>query len=371
MQEIKKRRIVLASVLKPVNDPRMFEKLGQSLSRDFEVHILGTKGDSSNDKAIFFHPLFDYARFSLNRILAPLKILQKILLIKPAIVIVCTHELLWMVLIAKIFLRCKVIYDIQENYFRNILYTNAFPPILRVFVALYVRSKEWITAPFVNTFFLAEAGYAHELKFPGTKKVILENKVKKINLPVQEKWNSKDQNLHLLFSGTLANTTGIFIAIDLATKLHDLDHTIRLHILGFSPMRTVQREIKNCIRDKSYIYFDESHEPVPHHEIIQAVQMADVGIIAYPPNLSTENRIPTKLFEYLGYKLPILLVNHSPWLEICQPYNAAIPVDLNDLKVPQMLDTIKQGNFYKNEPAGVFWETEENKLFNTIQSLLK
>ena len=30
MQEIKKRRIVLASVLKPVNDPRMFEKMGQS-----------------------------------------------------------------------------------------------------------------------------------------------------------------------------------------------------------------------------------------------------------------------------------------------------------------------------------------------------
>ncbi len=42
MQEIKKRRIVLASVLKPVNDPRMFEKMGQSLSHHYEVHIIGT-----------------------------------------------------------------------------------------------------------------------------------------------------------------------------------------------------------------------------------------------------------------------------------------------------------------------------------------
>jgi glycosyltransferase involved in cell wall biosynthesis len=371
MQEIKKRRIVLASVLKPVNDPRMVEKIGQSLSRHYEVHIIGTKGDTlSNDKTIFFHPLSGYARFSINRIVAPLRILGKILRIKPAIFIICTHELLWVALIAKTVLHCKVIYDIQENYFRNILYTNAFPQILRVFIALYVRTKEWITAPFVNTFFLAEAGYTHELKFTGTKKVILENKVKKISIPVQEKWSEEDHNTHLLFSGTLADTTGVFMAIDLATRLHSLDHTIRLHIIGFSPMPGVRREIKNLMRDKSFIFFEESLEPIPHTMIIQAIQMADVGIIAYPHNLSTENRIPTKLFEYLCYTLPILLINHSPWIEICRKYAAAIPFEPNNFNERQILDAIKQNNFYKNEPIDIFWETEEKKLFETIASLL-
>ena len=43
MQEVKKRRIVLASVLKPVNDSRMFEKMGQSLAPYYEVHIMGTQ----------------------------------------------------------------------------------------------------------------------------------------------------------------------------------------------------------------------------------------------------------------------------------------------------------------------------------------
>ena len=164
MQEIKKRRIVLASVLKPVNDPRMFEKMGQSLSPHYEVHIIGTKSktDSSHDN-IIFHPLASYTRLSLDRILAPLRILKKILYLKPALLVICTHELLWVVLIAKIFLRCPVVYDIRENYFRNILYTNSFPPILRVFIALYVRIKEWITIPLINNFFLAEAGYANEL----------------------------------------------------------------------------------------------------------------------------------------------------------------------------------------------------------------
>src|SRR5688572_27699905 len=118
MQEIKKRRIVLASVLKPVNDPRMFEKMGQSLSGHYEIHIIGTNSNTnSTDDRIVFHPLASYSRLSINRMLAPLRILKKILQLKPALLIICTHELLWMVLIAKIFLRCAVVYDIRENYF--------------------------------------------------------------------------------------------------------------------------------------------------------------------------------------------------------------------------------------------------------------
>ena len=86
MQEIKKRRIVLASVLKPVNDPRMFEKIGQSLSPHYEVHIIGTKSktDSSHDN-IIFHPLGSYTRLGLDRILSPLRILKKILNLKPGL----------------------------------------------------------------------------------------------------------------------------------------------------------------------------------------------------------------------------------------------------------------------------------------------
>ena len=185
---------------------------------------------------ILWHRIQDSAS---TECLAPLRILKKILYLKPALLIICTHELLWMVLIAKIFLRCPVVYDIRENYFRNILYTNSFPPILRVFIALYVRIKEWITIPVINIFFLAEAGYAKELSFVKNKKVILENKVKKILLPPAKNGVRMTRNIHLLFSGTLAPTTGIFVAIDLATKLHALEPNIRLHIVGFSPMAAV------------------------------------------------------------------------------------------------------------------------------------
>ena len=372
MQEVKKRRIVLASILKPVNDSRMFEKIGQSLSPYYDVHIIGAESIvNTHNSSIVFHPLSSLKRFSVERIVAPFRILGKIFSIKPDLVIICTHELLWMVLISKIFLRCKVIYDIRENYFRNILHTNAFPRLLRIFVASYVRIKEWITSPFINIFFLAEAGYKKELGFLKGQKIILENKVKKIPSPASKKWSQEDGNIHLLFSGTLAETTGVFIAIDLASKLYAVEKKIRLLILGYSPLHPVNNRIRNHINGKDYIQFKGGDTLVPHPEILEAIGASDFGIIAYPPNLSTQNTIPTKLFEYLGYTLPIMLINYDPWITICTPFDAALPFDLKNLNAEEFISRLRSTTFYSRIPSDVFWESEEKKLLMAISELIK
>ena len=367
MQEIKKRRIVIASVLKPVNDPRMFEKMGQTLSHHYEVHIFGTKAkNESTFDSVVLHPLSTYRRLSIDRLLAPVKILRKILSLKPSLVIICTHEILWMVLLAKVFGGCRVIYDIRENYFRNILYTNSFPPIIRAFVALYVRIKEWLTASFIDRFFLAESGYELELNFPYGRAVVIENKLRKVVLPLADKWSTQDQNIHLLFSGTLAPSTGVFVAIDLAKRLHALDPKVRLHIVGFSPLQSVRHDIKNNIDGFHFIEFHEYAQPVPHTEILMAIQRADFGIVAYPTNRSTENTIPTKLFEYLGYTLPIILIDHPVWTEICKPWPAAITFNPAAPNVDEILQGIHHANFYVNKPTDIFWEAEEKKLIQTV-----
>jgi glycosyltransferase involved in cell wall biosynthesis len=372
MQEIKKRRIVIASVLKPVDDPRMFEKIGMSLSRQYKVHIFGTSATNSVDSEdIFFHPIAKYDRLNLKRLLTPIRILKSILNLKPSVVIICTHELLWMVLVARVFTGCRVVYDIRENYYRNILHTTAFPPIIRVFVALYVRIKEWITSPIADRFFLAEAGYAREISFADGRSIILENKLKKIDVTTSKKWSAGDGNFHLLFSGTLAPSTGVFVAIQLAKALHTADEKIRLHIVGFSPMHSVRHEITKEIAGCSYIHFFEYAQPVPHTEILRAIQHADMGIIAYPPNLSTKNTIPTKLFEYLGYALPILLINHPVWVKMCAPYPAAIAFDASNVDAKNLLDSIRNTRFYEKHVDDIFWESEEKKLLQSISLLIK
>ncbi len=367
MQEIKIRRIVIASVLKPVNDPRMFEKMALTLARQYEVHIFGTAADvNQQSDSVFFHPLLLFKRVSADRLLAPLKLLRKIIALKPSLVIICTHELLWMFLLAKLLVRCRITYDIRENYFRNILYTNAFPPVLRIFIALYVRCKEWITAPFIDCFYLAEAGYAEELSFVNDKTIVIENKLKKIEVVAGKKWSHTDGNIHLLFSGTLAPTTGVFTAIGLAKALYKDCNRIRLHIVGFSPMQSVREEIRQTVQEHSFIEYQDSSQPVPHAEILRAIQKADAGIIAYPPNRSTINTVPTKLYEYLGYSLPILLIDHPVWTKMCMPYPAAVTFDPANPDVKSLLDALLNTRFYQAPASLAFWESEEQKLLQSI-----
>jgi len=360
LQEIKKTRIVIASVLKPVDDTRMFEKLGQTLSEQAEVHIIGYASRAIvNHPSITFHSLQPFSRLSVSRVLSSWKVFRKIIHIKPDIAIITTHELLAIGVISKILLSCKLMYDVQENYGRNILYTNAFPKFIRPFLAAYVRLKEWITSPFINHFLLAERGYEKELKFSGNKKTSIENKVRRVDTIVEKK---NDGNIHLLFSGTLAETTGVFTAIELAGQLHKVNSSVRLTIMGYCSQQIALEKIRKSINDKNFIQLVGGDYLIPHSEIIKAIQSSHFGIIAYAENKSIINSIPTKLYEYLGYQLPILMVDYKPWIEITKPYNASIPFDISNLNAGEMLSQMKNHSFYLSPPKDVFWESEGEKL---------
>src|ERR671912_2763723 len=95
MQEIKKRRIVLASLLKPVDDTRMYEKLGSTLASVYEVYIIGqpAKFMPAHD-SIHFVPLPASGRISAERLLSPWRLMRRVLTLRPDLLIVCTVELL-------------------------------------------------------------------------------------------------------------------------------------------------------------------------------------------------------------------------------------------------------------------------------------
>src|SRR6476620_7546753 len=176
---MKKRTVVIASILKPVDDTRMFEKFGVSLSDSgrYNVVIIGypsiAKPVYPNIEFIALNP---FPRLSLMRMLAPLQMLKKLYEVKHDILIVNTHELLVVALLNRILFGNRIVYDIRENYYRNILHTDAFPGWLRYLIATCVRAKEKITAPLFSWFFLAEKVYEKEVSFTGKRITILENK---------------------------------------------------------------------------------------------------------------------------------------------------------------------------------------------------
>src|SRR5687767_15050353 len=134
MHSFRKKKVVIASTLKPVDDPRLYEKLALTLtgSERYECHIIGAPGGPV--KHVTAHELKRVKRLSLWRVTLPFVVLVKIFQQQPDILIIATHELLFVAFVYKILLRGTVLYDIQENYYLNIIHTNAFPPGLRLVI---------------------------------------------------------------------------------------------------------------------------------------------------------------------------------------------------------------------------------------------
>ncbi len=373
-QEIKKTPIVIASILKPVDDTRMFGKLAHSIGKknDVDITIIGypTKNPFLPPDFTFisFKP---FKRLSFARFFARFTFLRKMLAIKPKLIIITTHELLFVSLFAKAIMGCRLIYDIQENYYRNIIHSTTFPIGLKQLVAIAVRLKEKLTSVAIDHFFLAEESYQTELGFLHHRYTVLENKASKeaIDRCSFEKKSKLDSNTHLIFSGTLATGTGVFEAIRWIKLFHQVDTKIRLTIIGYCSIPSVLKKIKNEINNCDYISLIGGDELVPHQRVLEEISKSDGGFITYLPNASTSGSIPTKLFEYVAMQLPILLVPHQPWVAFCKPYAAAIP--LSDSQSPdQLLKRFKETPFYQNQPKQVYWEEQESTLFTVLTLIL-
>ncbi|MTI19409.1 glycosyltransferase, partial [Fulvivirga sp. RKSG066] len=93
----------------------------------------------------------------------------------------------------------------------------------------------------------------------------------------------------------------------MAKKLHEIDSQITLKIIGFCSIPSTLKTIKQEVEKYHFISLAGGDNLVPHQDILKAIVNADFGIIHYPHNYSTMNSTPTKLYEYLGLKLPILI----------------------------------------------------------------
>jgi len=367
-------KIVIGSVLKPVNDARMYEKIAISISRieGVELYVAGFKGkDINSPPNIHLFPFFDFPRLSSKRFLAPWKFYKLLVKVKPKLIIITTHELLIVTSIHKILFGGKIIYDVQENYYRNIAYTKTYLPLFRNLLAGWIRLKEYLTRPFISGYLLAEKNYEKEFSFTQNKSLIIENKTKR---PDSKNWNKpiKGSEIKLLYSGTISEEYGIFEAIDLVKKLHQNDPKISLTIIGYCANSQTFKRLIDQIEGLDFIRLKGGEVLVPHPEILNEIQSSHFGLISYLPNKSTMNCIPTKLYEYLAYRLPVISQPNAIWAEMIRYYQAGIVTDFSKVPAEDLLFRMYQDDFYsKNWDSNeLFWEGEEEKLIPFIKSFL-
>jgi len=376
-----KKKIVIASVLKPVDDVRMYEKFAHSIVKyfpnEFEVHILGFQASEQQaTTGIVFHPISSFDRLSKKRLGYGKIFLDKVLQIKPSLLIINSPELLLPALFVKIRLKIPIIYDVRENYFLNILHQPTYKSYLRPFLAVAVRTLEYASRLWIDFYLLAERCYAKEFSFGKGKSEIFENKykpqsskfkVQTLNLkPIT--LNIEPQTLNFLYTGTISPTYGTANAIRLVKKIKKYLPNSKLLIKGFCSDKNyialLQKEAEGC----DFIKLAISEVPINHQEIIASFGKADIALLPYLPNKSTENCIPAKLYEYIAHSLPMIIQKNTLWESICSPCKAALFIDFEEEDIESLVEKLAVYSFFGSGNRNfVFWESEEEKLIEVLR----
>lgn len=363
-----KKKIVIASVLKPVDDVRAYWKLSQSMTKTnkYEVNIIGNTGKKEFEKKnIKFH-LHSLNRNNwLKRIITRELVLIRILRIKPSILIITTQELINTALLAKMITGCKVIYDVQENYSLNLSVINS--TFSNKFFALLIRAKEKLSSYFIDQYWLAENVYREELPFTKAKCLVIENKAFAYSFNQR-----KSYPLRLLFSGTVSEYGGVKRTVNLFKEIQSIAADASLQIIGQVHDERLENWLKSEGKNNPGLKLRVSQKPIPYSEILEAISEANLGVIGYRPNRVNAEKIPTKLYEYSRYRVPYIVQENTKWSDVGLELGGAIPVDLDGKNWRNVLEILKKPEllFPNTYPENAKWENESIKVITSLERLI-
>ncbi len=413
-------KILIASLLKPIDDVRSFERFSLSLAPDFQVFIFGSPSNFPPKffDQIDFFPLPFFPRTFFQRIQGIYFFTKKLFDSKPDILIIQSPELLIVGVFYKLFfagqknskggigLSFKLIYDIQENYFNNILYQNYYTNWKKYLLAFGVRAVETFYSLFVDCFFLAEKSYERELSFINsplrvfspTKITNFDNNTYKDNqaktysiekhyflienkyAPVKYEEKSpfvclhrqekQTQKLHFIYTGTVSEVYGTHRVIEFIKKLYIENQEISLVLIGCCSDQRYWDKLNKLVIGCPYIDWKISKEPVRHALIMAEIEKANFGILGYLTNRSTENCVPSKIYEYIAYSLPILMPANPFWESITAPYKASFRIDFENFNAKKWLEEMQYFPFYKAlQIPETVWKFDREEFKKIVLSL--
>lgn len=369
----KKIPVILAAVLKPVDDSRILYKLGFSMreTNKYDLNIIGFSSKKTPKiKNIRFIEIFSKSRSHPGRLRVPFSFLFHLFNIRPGLVIITTFELLPAAVLGKWFLGYKLIYDVQENHSKNIRHNSTLPPLISFPASYLVRLIEALGKPFIDAHLLAEQCYQKEM--PGLQNaLILENKAllpKKL-LPAFQL--SNPHGPRLLLTGTIAEAYGVWEAIAWFRELRKTVPLAQLHILGHCPMKSLAKTLQKEAAADPHIHLEISPQPLPKIQIEESLRAADALLLPYRLLPSITDKIPTKLYEGIALQKPILISKNPLWGSILNRYPAGMEINFTELQdLPATWQRFTSLTFYQQAPGEeIDWQVEKNRLLTLLEKL--
>lgn len=381
-------KLLSVSILNSIFHSRIFYKEAITLSKilSCSIYVAGCETRTIQNLKPFLKngiialPTFSGIPKGISRLLVQIKILFLIFRISPNIIHLHTPELIPAAFIYYSIKWIKgenvvITYIVHEDYYKNFLFSGSYLGLTKHILANISRVIEYSAVrTFISNVIYTEESYDNILHAPAPKVSIIRNKAI-IHPPPHTPPLIPDN--YLLYSGTLAENWGIFTTLELWEFIYE-ELNLPLIIAGYTYNTLLWKKLKKRIsesRFKAAIYcVNDNQTPLDHKEICQYIEHCYCGFALYQTLSYIKDKIPTKFYEYLAYRKPLLFTQNPKWDNLNNKLNfgksVTFPLKGNDrLQIITWLKNSMPDTYTKNIDKAEFDWDYEAQVFKSIYSI--
>ncbi len=374
-------KVCFISTVHNALDNRIFYREACSLqSAGYDIHIIAIHGAEEVRQGIKIVPL-KRTRRSLRPTLW-WKALRLAVKMKAQIYHIHDPELLLISPIIRLMTGGAVIYDIHESVADFFEIKDDLPFIIRNFFAWLFRWLEPFLAYFQNGLIFADDQIALSFGWIKHPKVTLFNFPSQSFLEIASTATKNRDNYPptVIYLGGLKRNRGTQLMLDAFKRISNVVPTAQLLLVGPFVPASLETELRSEIERYDLTNSVKITGPVPFDQVGSFLAQASVGWIPFQPVPKYQKNIPTKLFEYMAYGIPVVSSDlYATRIFIEDGINGLLvkaddPEAHANAIIKLLSDTTLSTSIGKNGQASVMehyrWSEEEKKLLSLYEQVL-
>jgi glycosyltransferase involved in cell wall biosynthesis len=297
----KKFSVAIVTSIHPDYDKRVWRHALSLSKYGIKVYLICPwnvkKGESEKYDNIVFLPF----KRNFFRPLNSLSILKEIYSHFREIDIIHFHDLDILLSMSAVSFFKPVVYDIHENYHEEMLNKERIPSKLRLPISKIVKILGYLFAKKIKNLVFVVPSQSED--YPKSSNKVLIRNFASLSLASNFKDNYLCRENKILFTGSMYETNGCFLLLDIAEKMLERGVDAKIVVTDRFSSTKIKSKFINKIYEKNLTNISII-QPVLPDQIMELLNTSTIGISPNLRVLKQELALPTKIFEYMAAGIP-------------------------------------------------------------------
>jgi len=354
------------------DDTRIFHKEASSLAKKYKIKLHAPAPfDYKFINNVHVYGLPKWTK-KTDRLLIHIILLKRIFKSQAQIFHFHDPELLLTGLFIKLFLRKTVIYDVHEDYPKQVASVDWIYSPVKILISKFIQHAENLFSHLLDHFIVVTKPI--QSRFPKGKTTLVQN----YPLLFQTKYEKKTDGIYFVYVGDIREDRGIKLLCEAFNSLIQKSYSSNIYLViagRLSGSEHFNSEMRDLFLSKNIAY----KGLVTYDKAMKLMAESHIGIIPSHFKKNYMESLPNKMFEYMYNELMLITTNIPHWEKIITDNKIGwtFQGESNDSLARIMEKSIQD----KNEllKLGVRakmvaqlkynWNTEEIKLYNLYERL--